>query len=109
MPQETVLRVSGNREEHLLVPDRDRGLAPEDAPLGSQKPAAPFPEALKDSRRPTNDKELFETFSKCEVNIPLLNLVKSIPRYAKFLKELCMIKRNQQLKGKQKVKVSETI
>ncbi len=50
-----------------------------------------------------NDKELFETFSKCEVNIPLLKLVKSIPRYAKFLKELCTIKRNQKLKGKQKV------
>ena len=39
----------------------------------------------------------------------MLNLVKSIPRYAKFLKELCTIKRNQKLKGKQKVKVSETI
>ena len=56
-----------------------------------------------------NDQELFETFSKCEVNIPLLKLVKSIPRYAKFLKELCTIKRNQKLKGKKRVQVSESV
>ena len=78
-------------------------------PLYSEKPPAPFPEALKDTRRPVNDQELFETFSKCEVNIPLLKLVKSIPRYAKFLKELCKIKRKQKLKGKQKVQVSERV
>ena len=78
-------------------------------PLGSEKPPAPFPEALKDTRTPANDKEIFETFSKCEVNIPLLQLVKSIPRYAKFLKELCKIKRKQKLKGKQKVQVSERV
>ena len=54
-------------------------------PLDSEKPPAPFPDALKDTRRLENDKEIFETFSKCEVNIPLLKLVKNIPRYAKFL------------------------
>ncbi|CAM8920373.1 unnamed protein product [Rhodiola kirilowii] len=30
-----------------------------------------------------------ETSSKVEINIPLLEAVKQIPRYAKFLKELC--------------------
>ncbi|XP_073525467.1 uncharacterized protein [Phyllobates terribilis] len=78
-------------------------------PLQAEKPPAPFPEALKDTRRPVNDKELFETFIKCEVNIPLLKLIKSVPRYAKFLKELCTIKRKQQLKGKQKVQVSKGV
>ena len=78
-------------------------------PLYSEKPPAPFPEALKDTRRPENDKELFETFSKCEVNIPLLKLIKNIPRYAKFLKELCTIKRKQKLKGKQAIQVSERV
>ena len=78
-------------------------------PLYDDKPPAPFPDALKDTRRPVNDQELFDMFSKCEVNIPLLKLIKSVPRYAKFLKELCTIKRNQKLKGKQKVKVSERV
>ena len=73
------------------------------------KAEPPFPDALKDSRKPVNDQDLFETFSKCEVNISLLKLVKSIPRYAKFLKELCTIKRNQKLKGKKRVQVSERV
>ncbi|XP_074300457.1 uncharacterized protein LOC141631725 [Silene latifolia] len=71
--------------------------------------APPFPEALKRKSRPTQDKDVYETFRKCEVNIPLLDLLKSVPRYAKFLKELCTIKRNQKLKGFQKVKVNEHV
>ncbi|XP_074314854.1 uncharacterized protein LOC141651025 [Silene latifolia] len=71
--------------------------------------APPFPEALKRKSRPTQDKDIYETFRKCEVKIPLLDLLKSVPRYAKFLKELCTIKRNQKLKGVQKVKVNEQV
>ena len=34
---------------------------------------------------------------KVQVNIPLLDAIKQVPRYAKFLKELCTTKRK--LKG----------
>ncbi|XP_027351233.1 uncharacterized protein LOC113862342 [Abrus precatorius] len=40
------------------------------------------------------DQELLDTFKKVEINIPLLDAIKQIPRYAKFLKELCTYKRN---------------
>jgi len=33
------------------------------------------------------------TFKKVEINIPLLDVVRQIPKYAKFLKELCTHKR----------------
>ncbi|XP_021716884.1 uncharacterized protein LOC110684757 [Chenopodium quinoa] len=72
----------------------------------SYEPTPPFPEALQDTRRYEKDKDIYETFSKCEVNIPLLNVIKSIPRFAKFMKELCTIKRKHRLGGKEKVKVS---
>ncbi|CAM8917024.1 unnamed protein product [Rhodiola kirilowii] len=39
------------------------------------------------------DKDIFELFSKVEINIPLLEAIKQIPRYAKFLKELCTNRR----------------
>jgi hypothetical protein len=71
--------------------------------------APPFPEALKETRKLESNKEIFETFSNCEVNIPLLKLIKSIPRYAKFLKELCTIKRNQKFAATKKVKVGEQV
>ena len=47
------------------------------------------------------DKEILETFRKVEVNIPLIEVIKQIPKYAKFLKELCTHKRK--LKGNEKI------
>src|SRR6187200_2502775 len=46
-------------------------------------------------------------FRKVEVNIPLLDAFKQVPRYAKFLKELCTSKKK--LIGKHTIKVGENI
>ncbi|KAL6508897.1 hypothetical protein OROHE_021456 [Orobanche hederae] len=46
-------------------------------------------------------------FRKVEINIPLLDALEHIPRYAKFLKELCTSKKK--LIGKQTIKVGENI
>ena len=51
--------------------------------------------------------EILETFQKVEVNIPLLDAIKQIPRYAKFLKELCTNKKK--LKTDEKIRVSENV
>ena len=53
------------------------------------------------------DKEILETFKKVEVNIPLLDAIKQIPRYAKFLKERCTHKRR--LKGDEKVSFGRNV
>ncbi|XP_052172103.1 uncharacterized protein LOC127788024 [Diospyros lotus] len=45
--------------------------------------------------------------SKVEVNIPLLDAIKQVPRYAKFLKELCTNK--MKLKGNEKVSMGENV
>ncbi|CAM8959695.1 unnamed protein product [Rhodiola kirilowii] len=39
------------------------------------------------------DEDVFELFSKVEINIPLLEAIKQIPRYAKFSKDLCTNRR----------------
>jgi len=64
---------------------------------------------LAESRKYEQNKDLYETFRRCEVNIPLLDAIKQLPRYAKFLKELCTIKRKQKLKGCEKVRVGENV
>ena len=51
--------------------------------------------------------EILETFQKVEVNIPLLDAIKQIPRYAKFLKELCTNKKK--LKTDEKIRVGENV
>ncbi|KAL0298941.1 UNVERIFIED_CONTAM: hypothetical protein Sradi_6553900 [Sesamum radiatum] len=52
------------------------------------------------SKKEEEETEIFETFCKVEVNIPLLDAIKQIPRYAKFLKELCTNK--GKLKGNER-------
>ncbi|XP_061349033.1 uncharacterized protein LOC133294399 [Gastrolobium bilobum] len=53
------------------------------------------------------DKEILDTFRKVEVNILLLDAIQQIPRYAKFLKELCTNKKR--LKGDERVSVSQNV
>jgi len=62
----------------------------------------PFPlRAIPSKKMEEVDMEILETFRKVEVNIPLLDAIKHIPRYAKFLKELFTHKRR--LKGNEKI------
>ncbi|CAM8987361.1 unnamed protein product [Rhodiola kirilowii] len=55
--------------------------------------ALPFPLPARVSKQHVMDEDVFELFSKVEINIPLLEAIKQIPRYAKFLKELCTNRR----------------
>ncbi|XP_044466609.1 uncharacterized protein LOC123196623 [Mangifera indica] len=61
----------------------------------------PFPSRLAKNKKEQQEQEILEVFCKVEVNIPLLDAIKQVPRYAKFLKELCTSKRK--LKGDEKV------
>ncbi|CAM8883013.1 unnamed protein product [Rhodiola kirilowii] len=53
----------------------------------------PFPVPARVQKQHVMDEDVFELFSKVEINIPLLEAIKQIPRYAKFLKELCTNRR----------------
>ncbi|CAM8889997.1 unnamed protein product [Rhodiola kirilowii] len=55
--------------------------------------ALPFPVPAHVPKQHVMDEDVFELFSKVEINIPLLEAIKQIPRYAKFLKELCTNRR----------------
>ena len=53
----------------------------------------PFPQALKSKKKAINQAEILEVLRKVKVNIPLLDMMKQVPTYAKFLKDLCIVKR----------------
>ncbi|CAN6678254.1 unnamed protein product [Malus baccata var. baccata] len=53
------------------------------------------------------EKDILETFRKVQVNIPLLDAIKQVPRYAKFLKELCTTRKR--ILTKEVVKVGENV
>ena len=67
----------------------------------------PFPSRLENTKKKEEEKEILELFRKIEINIPLLNALKQIPKYDKFLKELCTNKRK--VKGRERVKLSENV
>ncbi|XP_068657999.1 uncharacterized protein [Aristolochia californica] len=102
---------SGKEEKNIVadrnVPNDDDVCKRKFPPLSDYKPVPPFPQA--ESRKDEQNKDLYETFRRCEVNIPLLDAIKQVSRYAKFLKELCTIKRKQKLNGCEKVRVGENV
>ena len=49
--------------------------------------------ALKGKKKAINQAEILEVLRPVKVNIPLLDMIKQVPTYAKFLKDLCTMKR----------------
>ena len=52
-----------------------------------------FPQALKGKKKAINQAEILEVLRQVKVNILLLDMIKQVPTYAKFLKDLCTLKR----------------
>ena len=53
----------------------------------------PFPQALRGKKKATQQAGILEVLRQVKVNIPLLDIIKQVPAYAKFLKDLCTIKK----------------
>ena len=59
----------------------------------SHVPPTPYPHRLRAPKKLKNHSKIYELFKQVKVNIPLLDTIKQIPSYAKFLKDLCTVKR----------------
>ncbi|XP_070668993.1 uncharacterized protein [Malus domestica] len=66
-------------------------------------PNIPFPRRFAQSKKEESEKDILDTFLKVQVNIPLLDAIKQVPKYAKFLKELCTTRKR--ISTKEVVKV----
>ena len=67
-----------------VEPEKDRA---------SQVPPAPYPHRLRAPKKVNNHYEIYEFFKQVKLDIPLLDAIKQIPLYAKFLKDMCTVKR----------------
>jgi hypothetical protein len=63
-------------------------------------PALPIPHAITKQRKVNHNYEIFETFKQVRINIPLLDAIKQVPSYAKFLKDLYTVKGKLNVKKK---------
>ena len=53
----------------------------------------PFPQELWKRKNSVNQTEILEVLRQVKVNIPLLDMIKQVPTYAKILKDLCTVKK----------------
>jgi len=65
-------------------------------PTMTYKPRVPYPHALDAPFPYKKDKQrddILETFKQVKVTLPLLEGIRQIPTFAKFLKDMCTFKR----------------
>ena len=85
--------VSEEKEDHdsTVNANPEKELIKEE--LMKKRTSPPFPQALHGKKGIKNASEILEVLKQVKVNIPLLDMIKQVPTYAKFLKDLCTIKR----------------
>nr|XP_027122013.1 uncharacterized protein LOC113738951 [Coffea arabica] len=67
----------------------------------------PFPCRLEKPKKQDKEKEILEVFRKVDINIPLLDAIKQVPKYAKFLRDLCV--NRKRLRGDERIIVGENV
>ena len=77
-----------NQEKEI---ESDQIIIKEDSMKKSMPP--PFPQALKGKKKASKQVEILEVLRRVKVNIPLLDMIKQVPTYAKFLKDMFIVKR----------------
>jgi len=78
-------------------------------PIVLYKPRAPYPQALDapfPSKKDKQRDDILETFKQVKV---LLEAIRQIPAYAKFLKDMCTFKRKSKDDKSKKVLLSEQV
>ncbi|XP_038698191.1 uncharacterized protein LOC119995812 [Tripterygium wilfordii] len=87
----SVVPPSSQEESDQLIPPN----APPVAPLKERVyiPPLSFPQQFQKQKKDRNMLDIMELFKKVHINIPLLDAIKQIPSYAKFLKDVCTNKR----------------
>ncbi|XP_021722464.1 uncharacterized protein LOC110689953 [Chenopodium quinoa] len=111
-PKENASAISLRSGKQLEVPaKKTKGMTEhqeEQETIVQSKISSPLRLSSKNKKKEhEKEKETLDILCKVEVNIPLLEAIRQVPRYAKFLKELCTNKRR--LSGDEKISVSENV
>ncbi|CAN6547555.1 unnamed protein product [Malus baccata var. baccata] len=115
MLQEEKQKVRATAREDQLLPQPPKASKPSqtnkvspNSNFSSSIPlSVPFPSRFRQSKKEENEKDILEIFRKVQVNIPLLDAIKQVPKYAKFLKKLCTTRKR--ILNKEVVQVNNLI
>ena len=92
--------------EHDIDLEDEEEKAKAEPNLATYKPPMPYPQALNRPKANTNetDDNLLDAFKKVTITIPLIDAIRHMPSYAKFLKGVCTPHRNPR-----RIQLSETV
>ena len=82
---------SNTHDESSKIKSSDEVLNPKSNEIERCPIPTPFPQRLISPQKVNQNFEILELLKQVKVNIPLLDAIKQIPSYAKFLKDLCTI------------------
>ena len=99
-----VVTLRSGRELKTAVPELVKSAPVVTEPLQEESSVAkkeaktqispPFPQTIQKKKNHAKQTEILEVLREVKVNIPLLDMIKQVPTYAKFLKDLCTVKRS---------------
>ncbi|XP_026398588.1 uncharacterized protein LOC113294405 [Papaver somniferum] len=89
-PDEKENEVDQTSSKDLNGPESAKSPSGEDIPERMYIPPAPFPQRLA-KKKPSTYAEILK---QVKINLPLLDAIKHVPVMAKFLKEMCTVKRD---------------
>ncbi|XP_057962242.1 uncharacterized protein LOC131153800 [Malania oleifera] len=75
-------------------------------------PPTPYPAALQAHSKPKKEEieeSMMDTFRQVKINLPLLDVIKQMSAYAKFLKDLCTQKRKSKVHLNKRVRLTENV
>ncbi|WJZ82859.1 hypothetical protein VitviT2T_002583 [Vitis vinifera] len=84
---------SGRKEDHDSTVNEDPEKIVINGDMMKKHMPPHFPQALHGKKGISNASEILEVLRQVKVNIPLLDMIKQVSTYAKFLKDLCTIKK----------------
>ena len=103
-----VVTLISGKELKPAVPELVKSAPTVDDPLQEEQSASKeevkisvppsFPQVLRKMKNFVNQTERLEILRQVKVNIPLLDMIKQVPTYAEFLKDLCTVKKGSQCK-----------
>ncbi|CAN6686680.1 unnamed protein product [Malus baccata var. baccata] len=98
-------RVASQPKTNSRIVEKSGNLKDSGQPVNSSKngadivvdrvyePPMPYPERLKPKVKDQQLTDFMKTLSKVQINLPLIDAIKNIPSYAKFLKDVCTKKK----------------
>nr|GEY06403.1 hypothetical protein [Tanacetum cinerariifolium] len=105
-------------DDEIVVEGRNADNVKSDSELVKDVPKPPTqnPEATESpktsirlAKKGPHSKDMWETFKQVKINLPLIDAIKQIPAYAKFLKDLCTQKRKLKATLPKKIDLTEHV